>query len=65
MEFTFKATGMFDIYSDANSPEYYTVLAKKKGKGNKWVYCANNGEILKFETMKEAKLEAKALTESK
>ncbi len=60
-DFTFKATGMYDFYSDLDKPEYYTVLAKKKGKGNKWIFVGNKGGVLKFETLEEAKAEAKAL----
>ena len=59
MEYLFKASGMFDIYADSNEPEYYTVLVKKKGRGHTWSYCGNgNGEIVKFNTLEEAKLEA-------
>ncbi len=51
----FKASGIYDIYSDTKEPEYFTVLAQEKPRSKK-MYCADSdGKILKLDTLNKAK----------
>jgi hypothetical protein len=61
-DFSFKATGIFDINKD-DTARFYTVLARMKGKGNKWVYVGDEGgsDIIRCNTLEEAKTKAKQL----
>ena len=56
----FIATPIFDINGDCETPEYYTVLCQNKPKGKK-MFCGENGNVIKLESMDQAKQKAKEI----
>lgn len=51
---------IFDIHASTETPEYFTVLCQAKPRGKK-MFCAENGEIVKCQSMDEAKRKAKEM----
>jgi len=60
MAMRFQAINMTNV--DTGNVEFYTVIAKQKGKAPS--YCRDSNGILKFNSLKAAKDEAKRLTKA-
>jgi hypothetical protein len=60
MAMRFQAINMTNV--DTGNVEFYTVIAKQKGKAPS--YCRDSNGILKFNSLKAAKDEAKRLTKT-